>query len=141
MKQINLRKLYPEVYQTDVLLDVSEEVFDAIELSERAEAAYRRRTYYHHAHYSLDRGDGIAHDALLTPMTPFEICARKITMEQLHAAIASLPEKQAKRINAHFFLGMTAESIAKSERVSVSAVNRSIQKGLYHIEKFLKKIL
>ena len=54
---------------------------------DRLEAAYRRRTYYHNAHYSLDRGDGIEYEALFLSMSPCEIYERKVTMEQLHAAI------------------------------------------------------
>ena len=84
---------------------------------DRQEAAYRRRTYYHNAHYSLDRGDGIEYDALFVAMTPCEIYERKVTMEQLHAAIA------------------------KSEGVSIRAVSDSIQHGLRNMEKYLKKVL
>ena len=36
-------------------------------------------------------------------------------MQELHAAIASLPNKQAKRIYAHFILGMTKQDIARAE--------------------------
>mgnify|MGYP000435325636 CR=1 FL=1 len=51
-------------------------------------------------------------------------------MEQLHAAIAALPDKQAKRIYAYYFLGLTESAIAKSEGVSVASVSESIQRGL-----------
>ena len=65
----------------------------------------------------------------------------KVTMEQLHAAITSLPDKQAKRISAYYFMGMTMEAIAKSEGVGISAVSYSIQRGLQNLEKYLKKVL
>ena len=107
----------------------------------RLEAAYRRRTYYHKAHYSLDRGDGIEYDALFVSMTPCELYERKVTMEQLHAAIAALPDKQAKRIYAYYFLGLTESAIAKSEGVSVASVSESIQRGLRNMETFLKNRL
>ena len=89
---------------------------------DRLEAAYRRRTYYHKAHYSLDRGDGIEYDALFVSMTPCELYERKVTMEQLHAAIAALPDKQAKRIYAYYFLGLTESAIARAKE---SALHRS----------------
>ena len=82
---------------------------------DRLEAAYRRRTYYHNAHYSLDRGDGIEYEALFLSMSPCEIYERKVTMEQLHAAMATLPDKQAKRIYARYFLGLETQVIARSE--------------------------
>ena len=139
MTKINLREHYPNFYKNDYIIEVPDEVAAVMKEHDRLEAAYRRRTYYHNAHYSLDRGDGIEYDALFVAMTPCEIYERKVTMEQLHAAIASLPDKQAKRINARYFLGLTAEAIAKSERISVTAVNSSIQRGLRNMEKFLKK--
>ena len=45
MKKINLRELYPDVYTTDFLVDVTEEAMEAIRAAERAEAAYDRRMY------------------------------------------------------------------------------------------------
>ena len=43
---------------------------------------------------------------LFVALSPHELYERKVTMQELHAAIASLPNKQAKRIYAHFILGM-----------------------------------
>lgn len=62
-------------------------------------------------------------------------------MEQLHAAMASLPDKQAKRVYAYYFLRLTESAIAKSEGVSVASVNESIQRGLLNMEAFLKNRL
>ena len=73
-----------------------------------------RRTYRHKAYYSLDRDDGLEHEALFVALSPHELYERKVTMQELHAAIASLPNKQAKRIYAHFILGMTKQDIALS---------------------------
>ena len=98
-------------------------------------------TWWCKAHYSLDRGDGIEHDALFVSVSPCEIYERKVTYEQLYAAIASLPDKQAKRIYAHYFLGMSKGAIAKAEGVNKSQITRSIQAALTRIETFLKKVL
>ena len=126
MTKINLREQYPDFYKNDYIIEVPDEVAAIMQEYDRLEAAYRRRTYYHKAHYSLDRGDGIEYNALFVSVTPYEIYERKVTMEQLHAAIASLPDKQAKRITARYFLGLTSEAIAKSEGVSVTVVNNSL---------------
>lgn len=86
MKEINLRELYPDTYNTDTFVEVADEVWAAISSSQRAEAAYERRKFRHKAHYSLDYGNGIekaAHQAVPTPE------------ELLYAAVMSLPEKQA----------------------------------------------
>ena len=141
MTEINLREQYPEIYKTDTIITVPDEVAELMREYDRKEAAYRRRTYYHHAQYSLDRGDGIEYEAVFLSVSPEEIYERKVTMEQLHAAIASLPDKQAKRIYARYFLNLDAEAIARSEGISVTAVNNSLQRGLRNMEKFLKKFL
>ena len=42
---------------------------------------------------------GIEHSALFVALSPCELYERKVTMQELHAAIASLPDKQAKRVS------------------------------------------
>ena len=73
MQKINLRELYPDVYKTDVFVDVAEEVVAAIRGQEQDDAAYERRKFRHKAHYSLNREDGIESDALKRPLTPEEV--------------------------------------------------------------------
>ena len=137
MTRLNLRDYYP-FYSSDCFIDVPDEVA-ALLVHARYEAAYQRRTYRHRAHYSLDRGDGIEHDILFVSLSPCEIYERKITNEQLHTAIASLPDKQAKRIYAHYFLGMSKAAIAKAEGVMESTVRDAIERGLRNIERFFKR--
>jgi RNA polymerase sigma-70 factor (ECF subfamily) len=120
-------------------IEVSDELAQLLEHFERKEANYQRKKYRYKAHYSLERGDGIEHDVLFVSLSLEEIYERKLTSEQLHAAIASLPDKQAKRVFAHYFMGMSKTAIAKAEGVNKSQVLRSIEKGLKNIEAFLKK--
>lgn len=108
---------------------------------DRLEAAYQRRANRNKAFYSLDRNDGINNEILFISLSPCEIYERKVTNAQLHAAISALPDKQAKRIYAHYFLGMNNVAIARAEKIGESAVRDSIERGLRNIEKFLKKFL
>ena len=105
------------------------------------EAAYRLRTYRHKAYYSLDRDDGLEHEAVFVALSPHELYERKVTMQELHAAISSLPDKQAKRIYAHFILGMTKQDIARAEGVHEKVVRVAIERGLRRLEKILKNSL
>ena len=138
MVKINLRKYYPDFYTTDCIIEVPDEVATLMDSSERAETAYYLRRYRHKAYYSLDRGDGIEREILFVSLSPCEIYERKVTAEQLHAAIAALPDKQAKRIYAYYFLGMNKSAIAKTEHVNECTVRESITSGLRNIEKYLK---
>lgn len=93
MSQINLR----DFYKTNCVIDVPGEVLAVFVEHERREAAYRRRMYYHKAHYSIDREDGIENSIQFVSLSPDEIYTRKLTTQQLHAAIAALLDKQAER--------------------------------------------
>lgn len=137
MTKINLRDYYP-FYTSDCFIDVPDEVAALLRGFKLQEAAYRLRTYRHKAYFSLDRGDGIEHDILFVSLSPCEIYERKVTMEQLRAAIASLPDKQAKRVCVHYFLGMSKTAIARAEGVNKSQVTRFINKALKSMEIFLK---
>lgn len=140
MKVINLRDIYPH-YTQDCFVEVTDEVADLFSEFDHKEAAYRLRTYRHKAYYSLDRNDGIEHEAVFVALSPHELYERKVTMQELHAAIASLPDKQAKRVYAHFILGMTKQDIARAEGVHEKVVRVAIERGLRHLEKILKKSL
>lgn len=135
MKVINLRDIYPH-YTQDCFVEVTDEVADLFSEFDHKEAAYRLRTYRHKAYYSLDRNDGIEHEALFVALSPHELYERKVTMQELHAAISRLPNKQAKRIYAQFILGMTKKDIARAEGVHEKVVRVAIERGLRSLEKF-----
>ena len=131
---------YPH-YTQDCFVEVTDEVADLFSEFDRKEAAYRLHTYRHKAYYSLDRNDGIEHEALFVALSPHELYERKVTMQELHAAISRLPDKQAKRIYAHFILDMTKKDIARAEGVHEKVVRVAIERGLRSLEKILKKVL
>ena len=116
MAIINLRDYYP-FYTSDYFMEVPEDVVEMFKEFDRKEAAYRLRTYRHKAYYSLDRNDGIEHEALFVAFSPYELYERKVTIQELYTAISRLPDKQAKRIYAHFILGLTKQDIARAEGV------------------------
>ena len=137
MQKINLRDLYPDVYKTDVFVDVAEEVLAAIQDQQRADAAYERRKYRHKAHYSLNRDDGIENDALSRPLTPEEVLEQKQLREELYAALMQLPAIQARRIYARFYLDMTVAEIARVEGVDRRRVWDSIRRGLKKLAELI----
>ena len=136
MKKVNLRDLYPDVYKNDHFVEVTEDVLETIQSAERAEAAYDRRMYRYKAHYSLDCDNGIENAVLLKPQTPEMVLEEKQFQEQVYAAVMKLPEKQAKRIYARYYLGMTVNKIAEVEGVDPSRVWDSIRRGLKQLGKY-----
>ena len=69
------------------------------------------------------------------PLTPEEIYLQKAAKAELYAALAALPDKQAKRLYAFFILGMSKTEIAKAEGVAVNSVCESIVRGLEKLRK------
>ena len=104
MKKVNLRDLYPDVYKNDYFVEVTEDVLETIRAAERTEAAYDRRMYRYKAYYSLDCDNGIENAILMKPQTPEMLLEEKQFQEQVYAAVMKLPEKQAKRIYARYYL-------------------------------------
>lgn len=108
---------------------------------ERQEKAYAEKTRYHKAYYSLERDEGVEKSIRYISMSPEEIYERKLTMRELYAAMSTLPEMQARRIYAYYFLGMSKSEIAKVEGTNVPAIGKSIERGLKQIGKYLKKAI
>ena len=136
MKKVNLKDLYPDVYKNDHFVEVTEDVLETIQAAERAEAAYDRRVYRYKAHYSLDCDNGIENAILMKPQTPEMLLEEKQFQEQVYAAVMKLPEKQAKRIYARYYLGMTVNEIAEVEGVDPSRIRDSIRRGLKQLAKY-----
>lgn len=135
MQQVNLRELYPNVYNTDIFVEVTDEVQTVFPADKKAQEARERQMYRYKAFYSLDSNDGIENLVIQHPMTPDEILEEKQLREQLYTAVMALPDKQAKRIYARFYLGMTAQEIAAAEGVAPRRVRNSIQNGLKNLAK------
>lgn len=139
MKEINLRKFYPEIYKEDYIVTLPDEVVEVLKDAKRKETAHRIRTYRYKAYFSLDCGDNIEREMLRHVPSVQEIIEKNMEEEKLYAALDQLPEKQRKRVYAHYILGIKQSDIAKMEGTSVSTVHESIRRGLRRLEKILKE--
>ena len=137
MTIINLRDFYPW-YITDELVEVSDEVAEAMRSDKLREAAHTERVRRNKAFYSLDCDDGIEYSACLSEPTPQELMERMENFEHLCRALNSLPETQGRRIDACIILGKSMTEVAEAEGVSVAAVSAAIERGLEAMRKFFK---
>lgn len=140
MKKVNLRDLYPNVYKTDTYVEVTDEVLDAMKAQDRTEANQRRLIRRYKAYHSLDSENGIERMFCSCSQSPDELLIEQFVQEQLYAAVMALPDKQAKRIYAHYYLGMSKAEIAQYEGVNESAVRKSIKQGLNILLKNVSKL-
>lgn len=138
MKEINLRELYPDIYSADIFVEVTDEVWAAIQTSQRVEATYERQKFRYKAYYSLDHGDGIEGCLLVQSLAPENIIENKWLYIELQNAIRKLPPAQRRRIYARFYLGRTIAEIARKERVDQRRVGKSIQCGLERLAWLLE---
>lgn len=134
---INLRNYYPNYYE-DVFVDVSNEIASQFQEWERRDRSSRRKMFRYSAQFSLDRDDGIEGSAIYTSIMPDEVYEEKQLREQLHIALTSLPEIQARRIRAHYYLGLSMSDIARAEGVERECVSESIDRGLRKIKVFFR---
>lgn len=75
-----------------------------------------------------------------TPQEPVEdYVNRKIIYQNLHKAIAQLPEIQRRRIVLYYFGGYTYEQIAQMEGCKHPAIMKSIAAAEKNIKKYLSK--
>lgn len=77
MRQINLRDLYPDVYNVDTFVEVTEDVLAVFLDDKRAEALYQRQKYNYKANYSLDNDNGIEKAIIQHQLPPEEILIEK----------------------------------------------------------------
>lgn len=135
MTTINLRECYPW-YLQDEIIEVTDEVAEALRSDKLYEAAHQRRVTRNKAQYSLDCDDGIEYSACLHEPTPQELLERMEAFCRLCRALNSLPETQGRRIDACIILGKSVKEVAKAEGVAEATVRQSIQRGLDNMRKF-----
>lgn len=139
MKKINLREYYPQIYNQDMLIEVPDTIIRALKDAYRCEMAYDARVRYHKAYYSLDKNDGIESASTFFCPSPEEVVIRQGDIELLYAALLQLPEKQAHRLYAYFFLGLSINKIARQEGVNHSAISHSINRAIKNLKNILLK--
>jgi RNA polymerase sigma-70 factor (ECF subfamily) len=135
--KVNLREIYP-FYQTDVWVEVEEEMARELRQFELDENAYILKRYRNRAYFSLNREDGIEQEALYNTASPEELLLHKASREELYKALCQLPDKWVQRIYAHYMLGMSKVAIARSEQIDESTVRKSIERGLHRLARLLK---
>ena len=138
MAIINLKDFY-YWYLVDELVEVPDEVAEALLTGKRAEAAYMERVRYNKAYYSLDCDDGIEYSACLHEPSPQEILDRKELFYRLWNALNSLPEIQGRRVEAHLIFGKSFRQMAREEGVDKSAVRCSVRCGIERMKKYLRE--
>jgi RNA polymerase sigma-70 factor (ECF subfamily) len=137
MVTINLRDFYPW-YTHDEFADVPDAVAAELLADRRYHKAHDRRMRRNKS-YSLDVEADMETAAFThsvnSPEAVLELMERHC---RLCRALNSLPDKQGRRIEAHYLAGKSQKAIAEAEGVSQNAVGKAIEKGLEAMKKYLR---
>lgn len=137
MPEINLRDIYPDQYNEDCFIEVSDAVAELFAESKRSEEAAKRKMYRYRAQYSLDQDDGIEHDTLKGSFSPEDMLEKLEISHLVAEAFKILTPVQARRVYSKYILKKSVAEIAYSEGVSWNSVNNSISVGLNKIRRHL----
>ena len=138
MIKINLRHYYPH-YTSDVYIEIPDDIAIELHTFENQDAAYRLRTYRNRAFYSLDREDGLEREMQFTTPSSEDGFFREHMACSLFSALQELPVAQARRIYAHYVLGMSNLAIARVEGVNEGNVRKSVSRGLRRLQTSLRE--
>ena len=117
-------------------LEVSHEVFDAMNKLELKELAFMNESDRHYERSELCEAT-LNRRAFEPPESTYEKVEALIQKEAVHRAVDLLPEIQRRRLLLYYFENMTLEQIADREGCTKQAVKDTLRTA----EKFLSKIL
>ena len=138
MIKINLRHYYPH-YTSDVYIEVPDDIAIELHTFENEDAAFRMRRSRNRAFYSLDREDGLERKMQFSAPSSEDGFFREHLACSLFSALQELPVVQARRIYAHYIIGMSNLAIARVEGINEGNVRKSISRGLLSLKKILKE--
>ena len=124
MKVIILNHYYPHLTER-ITMEVSDEIAVTLSAGGRLGDSYKRRKR-DRGECSLDSTPGFEGDVTHSPLTPEQITEAGENRTALYAAIDQLPPVQARRVYAHYILGMGRADLARAEGVGISRVSGSI---------------
>lgn len=139
MTTIYLKRYYPYLPK-GTALEVSGEIAATLSIGGRLGDSYTRRKR-EHRECSLEAGEGYEAQVCRPPLTPEEHLEAQELRTALYAALGQLPAAQARRVYAHYILGISKADLARAEGVAESAVRDSIDRGLKKLREVLENIL
>ena len=138
MIKINLRHYYPH-YTSDVFIEVPDDIAIELHTFENEDAAFRMRRSRNRAFYSLDREDGLEREMQNSAPSSEDGFFREHLACSLFSALQELPIAQARRIYAHYILGMSNLAIARVEGINEGNVRKSVSRGLRRLQMILSE--
>lgn len=123
MKRVNLKYLYPDIYQEDVLVEVEDIVYRILRKKESIVS-----DDFNEINNELIQCENLLDSIYLKDMK-----------EIILTALSQLPLQQSNRIYLVYYLGFSKTEIARIEGCTEGAVRKSIKRGLLQLKRALRK--
>ena len=120
-------------------MEINRELFELFDRFELDDLSYLNEVERHYAEEELT-DEVIAHQSMHISDTVEQEAYQRMTNQRLRSVIASLPDKQRRRISLYYFGGYTYEEIAKMEHCSVRSVHVAVKRAEEKIKKFFKEV-
>ena len=118
-------------------LEIDKPLFEAFDQFELDDLSFFNEIDRHYDRFELSETFLNAR-AVQQPEIIDEVVMKHIQNERLHQAIATLPEKQRRRLILYFFGEFTYEQIAKKEKCTLMPVKRSIDAAIKKLKQILE---
>lgn len=116
-------------------IEIDKALFDAFDRFELDDISFMHKVDKHYER--LEQTEESLHKrAFHSPVSVEELVTRQIEEDDLHRAIAQLPEKQRRRLVLYYFGELTYEQIAEMEGCTKRAVKFSVDIALSSLKKF-----
>ena len=135
MKRINLKVYYPEIYQVDCYIELPDDCADLLDDFLRETESHGRSQRRRASKCRIDNERYLYRHAVQYRQLSDDL-EKAVGRHQLYEAINKLPEVQAKRTYAYYFLDMTHREIALNEGVATSTVTQSLDRALNNLKKY-----
>ncbi len=127
---------YKSADEKRIYLEVSIEVKELLEQSDRQIRSQRRQERRHHTEYV----EGLTDTATVLPQEDIaDLLHRLECYKRLYTAIERLTEKQRRRVILHYFKGLSCRQIARYEGVTHVTIVHSIGQARKALGKHLSK--
>ena len=123
MKRFNLKYLYPDTYQEDILVEVEDNVYKVLRKKERNILI----------DFDCTSNEQTNYESLL------DLIYLKDMKEIIFLALNQLPLQQSNRIYIVYFLGFSKAELARIEGCTEGAIRKSIKRGLIQLKRMLRK--
>lgn len=132
MITINLKNYYENI-EVDTYIEVQDDVFELLEECITSEESRKRKDRRNNIIVTDDIDAYFKQIISSMSLDIKDIIEPNFQNEKLYEAIEKLPDIQARRIKAHYFMGLSKQDIAQIEGCNESSIRLSLKAALRNL--------